>query len=406
MNTELLKSKLLEAAFNGSLTHADTSKWEKTTIGDVISFLRTGLNPRVHFVLNTPDADGFYITVRELKGLYFEPDNKTDRINKAAVLRINERSRLKVGDVLFSGTGTIGKTAIVNEEPTNWGIKEGVYALTPIIEKIGSKFLTYYLHSPSAIKEFNMCAYGSTVNSVPMAKMRTIPITLPSLTEQQRIVSVIEEGFAAIDAIAEAKENLTSTSEMLRSKILQAAFDGSLTDADTETWEHKKLRDISTKIVDGDHNPPKGQKEPTPYIMLSSQNINEDKFVAMNKVRYLSKADFDFCNKRTKLTKGDVLLTTVGTVGRSCVNTGDEVYCFQRSVTIITPAINSFFLKYYFDSPDFQQLLLLSASGNAQKGFYLNKLKEVEIPVPPLADQQRIVAKIEELFAEIDKLCK
>ena len=86
------------------------------------------------------------------------------------------------------------------------------------------------------------------------------------------------------------------------------------------------------------------------------------------------------------------------------MNTSDEVYCFQRSVTIITPTIDSFFLKYYFDSSAFQQMLLLSATGNAQKGFYLNKLKEVEIPLPPLAEQKRIVAKIEELFEQINRL--
>lgn len=196
------------------------------------------------------------------------------------------------------------------------------------------------------------------------------------------------------------------TAEQLKNSILQEAFSGSLTHADTNLWERKKLRDISTKIVDGDHNPPKGQGQPTPYIMLSSQNINRSKLVAMHKVRYLSKENFDFCNKRTRLTKGDVLLTTVGTIGRSCVHCEDKVYCFQRSVTIITPTIDSHFLKYYFDSPCFQQLLSASSVGCAQKGFYLNKLKEVEVPIPPIEEQQRIVAKLNELLPIVEQYGK
>ena len=72
--------------------------WEEKRIGDVIEHLRTGLNPRTHFKLNTPDADGYYITVRELKGFTIEPDKKTDKVNSAAIKRINERSNLKIGD--------------------------------------------------------------------------------------------------------------------------------------------------------------------------------------------------------------------------------------------------------------------------------------------------------------------
>ena len=105
--------------------------WDIKQLGEIILYLRTGLNPRVHFRLNTPDADGFYITVRELHGFDIVVDEQTDRINHQAAERINNRARLKVRDVLFSGTGTIGQTALVKEEPINWGIQEGIYAITP-----------------------------------------------------------------------------------------------------------------------------------------------------------------------------------------------------------------------------------------------------------------------------------
>lgn len=111
----------------------DDVQW--VTLGEVIVNLRTGLNPRQNFVLNPPDAKNYYITVRELGGLHIVLSDKTDKINDDALKIINNRSKLRTGDVLFSGTGTIGNTALIECAPSNWNIKEGVYALTPNIKK-------------------------------------------------------------------------------------------------------------------------------------------------------------------------------------------------------------------------------------------------------------------------------
>jgi type I restriction enzyme S subunit len=111
----------------------DDVQW--MTLGEVIANLRTGLNPRQNFVLNPPDAKNYYITVRELGGLRIVLSDKTDKINDDALKIINNRSKLRTGDVLFSGTGTIGNTALIECAPSNWNIKEGVYALTPNIKK-------------------------------------------------------------------------------------------------------------------------------------------------------------------------------------------------------------------------------------------------------------------------------
>ena len=166
------------------------------------------------------------------------------------------------------------------------------------------------------------------------------------------------------------------------------------------------MKSISFKIVDGDHNPPKGLSCDSGYYMLSSKNVNNDGLVELDSVRYLSYEDWEKCNERTSLKKGDVLLTTVGTLGRSCVYEGDIPYCFQRSVSIIQTFVFNYYLKYSFDCPFFQSLIDDKATGTAQRGFYLNQLEDAIIPLPPLAEQKRIVAKIEEVFAEIDKMKK
>ena len=170
------------------------------------------------------------------------------------------------------------------------------------------------------------------------------------------------------------------------------------------SWEWVRLISVCTKLVDGDHNPPKGELEKTQFIMASSTNINNDTLVELEKVRYLSADVFYKKNERTRATTGDILFTSVGSLGRSCIFDGSVNICFQRSVSVLTTLLFNQYLKYFFDSGYFQQKIVKEATGTAQKGFYLNQLAVSLIPVPPLAEQQRIVAKIEQFLAMIKGL--
>ena len=171
-----------------------------------------------------------------------------------------------------------------------------------------------------------------------------------------------------------------------------------------ESWEWVRLRTICTKLVDGDHNPPKGELHETEYLMISSTNVNNDRIENLNKVRFLSREVFEQENLRTQASKGDIFFTSVGTLGRSCVYNGGYNLTFQRSVSVIKTLIFNYYLKYCFDSIYFQTKVKRESTGTAQKGFYLNQLSECMIPIPPLAEQHRIVAKIEELLSLCDNL--
>lgn len=162
------------------------------TLDDVIISLNTGLNPRQFFKLNTDGAENYYITIREIQNGRIVPTEKTDRINDDALALCNHRSNLEVGDVLFSGTGTIGETAVVEEEPSNWNIKEGVYAIKPDQSMISSRFLRYLLMTKSIRAEYMKKAAGGTVKSVPMKEMRQLLIPLPTLEKQKELSSMID----------------------------------------------------------------------------------------------------------------------------------------------------------------------------------------------------------------------
>ena len=164
-------------------------------------------------------------------------------------------------------------------------------------------------------------------------------------------------------------------------------------------WSVVLLGTVANKLVDGSHNPPAKSDEGHP--MLSARNINERQIV-FDDFRLIEPSAFEVENRRTDIAPGDVLLTIVGAIGRSAVvPVGLPKFTLQRSVAVIEPskAIDPSFLSYVFEGPTLQAWLYDNAKGTAQKGIYLKKLATAEIPLPPLPEQHRIVAKIDSLFA-------
>ena len=161
-------------------------------LDDVIVSLNTGLNPRQFFKLNTDDAENYYITIREIRDGNIVTTEKTDRMNDEALRLCNNRSNLDAGDVLFSGTGTIGEIAVIEETPQNWNIKEGVYAIKPNRLYLNSKYLRYLLVTQTIRDSYMKKVAGGTVKSIPMKEMRQLQIPLITMEKQSELVEIIE----------------------------------------------------------------------------------------------------------------------------------------------------------------------------------------------------------------------
>lgn len=161
-------------------------------LSDVLVSLKTGLNPRKFFQLNTPDANGYYVTVRELGDRNVRYWESKDRINQIGLSKINERSNLEINDVLFSGTGTIGRVSIIEKKPEDWNVKEGVYILKPNIDLINPVFLMYLMKSNYMRNIYSNYIVGSPVSSVPMKDLKNVEFDLPSIEEQEKIVRILD----------------------------------------------------------------------------------------------------------------------------------------------------------------------------------------------------------------------
>lgn len=368
--------------------------WTYKKLGEVIDYLRTGLNPRTHFKLNTPDAEGYYITVRELKGFTIEPDEKTDRVNNAAIKRINERSNLKIGDVLFSGTGTIGKTALVSELPDSWNIKEGVYAMTPRHSELDSKYFIYYIGSEFFLRLVNDKAAGTGVRSIPMKELVKLPISVPPLSEQQQIVSYLDSAFAHIDELKANAEKQLNDAKALFQKALEKAMEPK------EGWEEKTLGDIATYSIGLTYKP--SDVNETGTIVLRSSNIQDDKLDLKDIVRvkcpiketlYVKEGDILMCSRN-----GSARL-----VGKVALLPAMKERMTYGTFMMIIRSKYTPYLFYFFKSDTFRDQIK-HGEANMINQITRYMLDDVYVNTPPLSEQQQIVTRLDSLSANIKAL--
>lgn len=165
-----------------------------------------------------------------------------------------------------------------------------------------------------------------------------------------------------------------------------------------------KLGEICKNITDGEHgtvvDTPNGE-----YFLLSNKNIIDGRIFINEKTdRRIDKITFNKINKRTKLEMGDVLISTVGTIGKLCIVEKGFNYTLQRSIGILKPdakQIRSEYLKYILSSKNYQNLLQNVSKGAVQKCIFIDDLKNLEISIPPLPTQQKIAAVLSNIDRKI-----
>ena len=162
-----------------------------------------------------------------------------------------------------------------------------------------------------------------------------------------------------------------------------------------------KIKDICTSVTDGSHNPPQGI-EKSEYMMLSSKNIFDDE-ITFDEPRFLSQKDFERENKRTKIAVGDVLLTIVGTVGRTAVVDEDmPTFALQRSVAVLHPKNDVCLPRFLMYALRGKRTYIENrAKGVAQKGIYLKEVSDIDIYIPDISNQEIIINKLDKVNAVI-----
>ena len=386
-----------------------------------------------------------YIRVTDMKNHSINTDD-LKYISEEVFLQIKNYTISK-DDLYVTIAGTIGVAGEVPTELDGMNLTENAVKITNI--RINKTYLCLIIQSDFVQQQFQDKTHQVAMPKLALERILSTLIPVCTITTQSAMVSKFVEMDSLINQIREEKEILAKTVSFTKSKILDLAIRGKLVPQDPadepasvlleriraekeelikqgkikrdkkesvifkgednsyygihlpDSWDWASLREIALSISDGSHNPPPDNGSGIP--LLSAANIN-DNSILMNEIsRWITNEEWKIENQRTNIEVGDVLLTIVGSIGRSAVVQNSNHFALQRSVAVIKPClINPLYLMHIVQSPQIQKWLTDNSKGTAQKGIYLNALSLMIIPIPPLAEQARIVEQIHIAYKQLD----
>lgn len=301
---------------------------------------------------------------------------------------------------------------------------------------------------------------------VPSGFLESLKVPVPPTSEQQRILDETDELLSDLDAGVAALERVQAKLKHYRAAVLKAAVEGALTaewrDQHPTTepasalltrilaerrrrWEETQLskfkangqeppknwktkykepvkpetahlailpdgwcwasiEQISVLVTDGDHNPPKRVKEGVPH--LTAKNVKNLK-LNNEGCSFLSQHNASRVFRRYHPNAGDLIVTCVGTVGRTAIVPDGFEFSPDRNLAAIRfssagPSVN--YVQYYLESPR-TQVTLMSASGStAQPHLYLGDLRCLSVALPSAAEQEAIIEAVEDQLSVIEHL--
>ncbi len=301
------------------------------------------------------------------------------------------------GDMLLTSVGTLGIPYIVQDEV--FYFKDGNLTWFYDFEGLDSKYLYYWFLSPIGKMNIDSKAIGSTQKALTIETLSKFEISLPPLEEQRRIAGIL----GVIDDKIENNRRINTNLELQAQALYKQWF----VDNRSDNWEEKQLGEIALHITDGVHNTvidsPEGE-----YYLLSCKNIKSGQLLIGSNERRIDRETFAKLRKRTRLSQGDILVTSVGTVGEMyLVNESPSNYEFQRSVAIIKPnqdIISSYFLyaALLYQRNEIKHL----AHGAVQQCIFISDLREYSFIVPNKNDISAFDAVVAPMFNKIGELQK
>ena len=296
-------------------------------------------------------------------------------------------AELRVGDIAMSSSGDVGKAWLVNE--AGYSASNFIRILRPASEMVLPRFLKYVLESADGQSTLASSTAGTTIQNLQKSFYSKLTIPLPPLSEQQRIVRLLDEAFEGIAiAKANAEKNLQNSRALFES-YLQSVFtkrgDG---------WEIKKISEIATHSLGKMLDKAKNKGEFQPYLRnlnvrwaeIDLSNVLEMRFLPSDAEKYT-------------VLKGDVLVCEGGYPGRAAIWANDDPIYFQKAlhrVRFHEKGRNRWFL-YYLIAKDADGTLKSHFNGTGIQHFTGEALARFEVPLPPLREQDELLDRLDNL---------
>lgn len=423
--------------------------WEWCRLNDICIFLSRGKSP---IYSDIPNDYPVFAQKCNLKdgGISLE---QARFLSPETVSKWQEEYHLRTGDVLVNstGTGTVCRTRLFHESCLGnypFTVPDSHVSVVRTSESICSEYIFNLFNSKTYQDYWEDRLAGSTnQKELYIGVLQNTIIPLPSLAEQRRIVAKIEELLPKVEEYGNAQESLDKLNEelpeRLKKSILQEAIEGRLVPQDPNDEPASVLLDKIRKekarlVKEGklkkkDHEETPVEENEIPFkIPESWEWVRHNDLFDISGGSQPPKSDFSLeekegyirlyqirdygekpspvyipISKASKITqKGDILLAryggSLGKVfiaedGAYNVAMAKVEYLFNKSL------IDHDYLYYYYNCSLYQDLVK-GNNRSAQGGFNKEDLGSLLFPLPPLAEQKRIVAKIEQLMKEIDKL--
>jgi type I restriction enzyme, S subunit len=301
---------------------------------------------------------------------------------------------------------------LVGEDGAKWGpgeksafpvkgkvwVNNHAHVLRPHRTKLVDNWLIHYLNHSDLMDWVS----GVTVPKLNQGNLRDIPIPVPPLHEQQRIVGILDEAFAGIaTAKANAEKNLRNARELFESELQAIFADGAHRDngwVDTTIGERIKFIDYRGKTP---------VKTANGLRLITAKNVKTG-YVQETPVEYVSPKSYDAWMTRGIPQRGDVLFTTEAPLANVAQLDTDEKVVFAQRIIIMQPdrsILDPTFLKYLLLSQPVQQRIRTKGTGATVQGIKASLLRTIEISFPKsLTVQQEFVAKLDALVVETERL--
>ena len=283
-------------------------------------------------------------------------------------------------------------------------VNNHAHILRSLFGDTGNRYLLHYLNS------FNYAGYvnGTTRLKLTRASMDTIPIPLPPLAEQQRIVDRIESLFAKLDEAKEKAQAVVDSFETRKAAILHKAFTGELTakwreehGVGMESWKKKRLSDVVTEFKYGTSEKSDYNNKGIPVLRIP--NIG-DNGIDLSDIKYLNHRNVD---SESQIHEGDILIIRSNgsrdLVGKAVLV--PELGCEYAYASFLIRAkpnhsiINAHYLTIFLNSTDARGQMFRRAKSSAGiNNINTKELGAISLTVPSLPEQDEIVHIINEMM--------
>ncbi|HGD7272862.1 TPA: restriction endonuclease subunit S [Enterococcus hirae] len=344
-------------------------------------------------------------------------------ITKEKYENIEKNSMPKDGDILLTSVGTIGVPLLILKSHLPFYFKDGnLIRFHNFKSLLINKYLFYWLKSPIGKHEINKITIGSTQKALTMVQIKKIPIKVPNISYQNKIVSIL----SSLDSKIELNNQIISNLEELASTLFKRWFvDFEFPDKNGNPYKSSGGKMIDSELGEipesfsvenfGSHIKyiSKGTT-PTKKDLLSSKSIKNVKYLKVKDIPSVGMINYKNLEeipedvhekqlKRSALKKGDIILSIAGTIGRVNIISSETELNTNQAVSFIR--LNEERFQYYYlqllKSKYYQQILQKKIVQAVQANLSLSEIKKMKIVVPPKEVISSFTIVIDNLYSNI-----